>query len=116
PHIIQPLRFVLPQVPGGRPPFLLRAGLFLYDHLARRRTIPGSARLNLDRDPAGAPLKPGFGHGFAYWDCQVDDARLVVLNARAAADRGADIRTRTRVSALEADGTRWRVTLDAGGV
>ncbi|MGI9402972.1 MAG: FAD-dependent oxidoreductase, partial [Hyphomicrobium sp.] len=85
PHIIWPLRFVLPQVPGGRPWFLLRAGLFLYDHLGRRRRIPGSRSVDLSQDAAGRPLRRDLTSGFAYWDCHVDDARLVVLNARAAA-------------------------------
>jgi glycerol-3-phosphate dehydrogenase len=117
PHIIRPMRFVLPQVPGGRSRFVLRAGLFLYDHLARRRAIPGSSALDLAADPAGRALRAELAHaGFAYWDCWVDDARLVVLNARAAAEHGADIRTRTRVVALRADGDRWRLTLEADGV
>lgn len=115
PHIIWPVRFVLPHVPGGRSRFMLRAGLFLYDHLARRRVIPGSASLDLAADPAGRPLRPEFSRGFAYWDCWVDDARLVVLNARAAAERGADIRTRTRACAITAEGAGWRVALEADG-
>ncbi len=114
PHIVWPQRFVLPQIPGGRPGFMLRAGLFLYDHLGRRRHIPGSAALDLNRDPAGLPLRAELTRGFSYWDCRVDDARLVVLNARAAADKGAQIRTRTRVAGAVIDNGEWRVTLSNG--
>ena len=114
PHIIWPLRFVLPQVPGGRSRFLLRAGLFLYDHLGHRRRIPPSSVLDLTREPAGRPLRPELTDGFAYWDCWVDDARLVVLNARAAADFGAVIETRSRVDTIAADGDWWRITLRSG--
>jgi len=116
PHIVWPQRFVLPQVEGGRPALMLRAGLFLYDHLARRQRIPGSAALDLNRDPAGLPLRSELTSGFAYWDCRVDDARLVVLNARAAADKGAVISPRTRVERALAENEQWRVTLvDSGG-
>ena len=115
PHVIWPLRFVLPQTPGGRPWFMLRAGLFLYDHLGRRRRIPGSRAVNLKQDAAGRPLRSDLTSGFTYWDCQVDDARLVVLNARAAADKGADIETRTRVEKMIVDGPEWRITLNGGG-
>jgi glycerol-3-phosphate dehydrogenase len=111
PHIVWPQRFVLPQVEGGRPALLLRAGLFLYDHLARRKTIPGSTALDLNRDPAGLPLRSELTRGFAYWDCRVDDARLVLLNARAAADKGAVILTRTRVERAVVANAQWRVTL-----
>lgn len=113
-HIIWPQRFVLPQTAAGRSTLMLRAGLFLYDHLGHRKRIPASQAVNLRRDPAGYALRPEFTQGFFYWDCRVDDARLVVLNARAAADRGADIATRTRVvSARVGDGV-WRVVLDGG--
>ena len=113
PHIIWPLRFVLPHVPSLRPRWMLRAGLFLYDHLYRRKAIPGSRSINLATEPAGKPLVEGLTRGFAYWDCWVDDARLVVLNARAAADRGAEILTRTRVAAVAPaeDGAGWRAEL-----
>ena len=87
PHLIWPLRFVLPHVPGVRPPWMVRAGLFLYDHLHSRQQIQGSRAIDLSTDAAGAPLKPEFARGFTYWDCWVDDARLVVLNAKAARDR-----------------------------
>ena len=97
PHIVRPLRFVLPYRPGLRPAWLLRLGLFVYDHLGGRKLLPPTRVLDLARDAAGAPLKPGvFRTGFEYSDCRVDDARLVVLNARDAAEHGATIRTRTR--------------------
>ncbi|MBO0740804.1 MAG: glycerol-3-phosphate dehydrogenase, partial [Hyphomicrobiaceae bacterium] len=111
PHIVQPLRFVLPHQAGLRPAWMLRTGLFLYDHLGGRRRLPPTRMLDLASDPAGRPLKPGvFKTGFEYSDCWVDDARLVVLNARDAAERGATIRARTR--AIEAARTRegWRLT------
>lgn len=111
PHIIRPLRFILPHHSGLRPAWLLRLGLFLYDHLGGRKRLAGTSTLNLTRDPAGAPLKPLFRTGFEYSDCQVDDARLVVLTARDAAERGAVIRTRVEVVAAVRDGGAWRVTL-----
>ncbi len=116
PHIVWPLRFVLPHMAGMRSRLLLRAGLFLYDHLAARRRIPASRALDFTRDPAGTALDRRFRDGFAYWDCWVDDARLVVLNARLAADLGAVISPRTRVTALDRGADAWTVTLDAGGV
>jgi glycerol-3-phosphate dehydrogenase len=112
-HIVWLQRFVLPQAPGGRSGLLLRAGLFLYDHLGKRRRIPASSALDLNRDIAGRPLKPELARGFSYWDCRVDDARLVVLNARAAADRGAVIETRTRVERARPGDGVWHVTLKA---
>ena len=115
PHIVWPLRFVLPQGPGGRPWLLLRAGLFLYDRLGSRQRIPGSSAVDLTQDPAGRPLRRDLASGFTYWDCHVDDARLVVLNARAAADKGAAIKTRTRVETMVADGTEWRIALNGVG-
>ena len=111
PHLVQTLRFVLPHVPAMRPRPLIRLGLFLYDHLARRRAIPGSAGVNLAVSPLGAPLLREYSHGFTYWDCRVDDSRLVVANARGAADRGADIRTRTACVAAERLDGRWRLRL-----
>lgn len=103
PHIVWPLRFVLPHVPSLRPPWMIRAGLFLYDHLYRRRAIPASRAIDLRSDAAGSPLRADLSSGFTYWDCWVDDARLVVLNARAAADKGAEIVTRCRVEGARAE-------------
>ena len=93
PHIISPLRFVMPHDTRMRPAWLIRLGLFLYDHLGKRERLPGSRGL---RFGAGSPLKAEIGRGFEYSDCWVDDARLVVLNAMAAREHGAHIHTRTR--------------------
>lgn len=111
PHIIWPLRFVLPHVKGMRPHAMIRAGLTLYDYLAPRHHIPASCALDLTRDPAGRALKPELTDGFSYWDCWVDDARLVVLNARAAADHGATILTRTKATELKPVDGLWHVGL-----
>ena len=94
-HLVWPARFVMPHVPELRPRWIIRAGLFLYDHLARRASLPGSHAVRLDIPPYNAGLKPALRHGFIYSDCRVDDARLVVVNAMDARARGADIRTRT---------------------
>lgn len=112
PHIIRPMRFVLPHHAGLRPSWLLRLGLLAYDHLGGREKLPGTRTLNLARDPAGRPLKPGFSRAFEYSDCWVDDARLVVFNARDAADRGAEIATRTRVAAARPAEGGWTVELE----
>ena len=96
PHIINPLRFVMPHEPSLRPAWMIRIGLFLYDHLAHRRKLEGSRGIDLRRHPAGAPLREGFGRGFEYSDGWVDDARLVVLNAIDAHEHGATVLTRTR--------------------
>ncbi len=114
PHIVWPMRFVLPHVQGLRPRWLLRLGLFLYDHIGGRKALPATQSIDLARHPAGGPLKPGFARGFAYSDCWVDDARLVVLNARDAADRGADVRTRCEVTALARVGDCWRIETAQG--
>ncbi len=111
PHIVHPMRFVMPHVPELRPAWMIRAGLFLYDYLARRDTLPGSHGIDLRVAPYNAGLKPGLSKGFIYSDCWVDDARLVVANARAAAESGAIILTRTACVGASRDGTRWRVTL-----
>jgi glycerol-3-phosphate dehydrogenase len=95
PHIIQPMKFILPHVPGLRARWQIRIGLFLYDHIGGRERLPASHAVRLRDDRYGA-LRPGLDHGFAYSDCWVDDSRLVVLNALDAAERGASIRTRTR--------------------
>jgi glycerol-3-phosphate dehydrogenase len=111
PHIIWPLRFVLPHHKGLRPAWLLRLGLFLYDHLGGRKRLPPTRSLDLRSDPAGAPLKPEFVRAFEYSDAWVQDARLVALNARDAADRGAEVLTRTMVTAMKRQETGFRVTL-----
>ncbi|MGE0845565.1 MAG: glycerol-3-phosphate dehydrogenase [Flavobacteriaceae bacterium] len=116
PHIIRPLRFVLPHHKGLRPAWLLRLGLFLYDHIGGRRRLAPTRTLDLSRDEAGRPLKPGYAKGFEYSDLWVDDARLVVLNARDAADKGADIRPRTRIVEAHRAGDHWDIALqDAAG-
>ncbi|MEZ5856506.1 MAG: glycerol-3-phosphate dehydrogenase [Hyphomicrobiaceae bacterium] len=111
PHIAWPLRFVLPHSPEQRPRWMIRTGLFLYDHLARRRLLPGSSALNLSAVGGGAVFKPPFNHGFTYWDCWVDDARLVVLNARAAAMKGGTILTRTKVAKVRRADGAWLASL-----
>ena len=111
PHLVTPLTFVLPWIPGMRPRWLLRIGLWLYDHLARRTVLRPSHPLALAASPMGAGLKPELERGFAYSDCWVDDARLVVLNCIDAARRGAVISTRTRVLTAERDGGHWRVAV-----
>jgi glycerol-3-phosphate dehydrogenase len=111
PHIIWPLRFVLPHAPGMRPAWLLRAGLFLYDHLGGRRSLPGTQTLRLDGTGLGAGLKPSLTKGFAYSDCWVEDSRLVVLNAVDAASHGARILTRTRLMQARREGAVWHATL-----
>jgi glycerol-3-phosphate dehydrogenase len=115
PHIVRPLRFVLPYRAGLRPAWMLRLGLFLYDHLGGRKRLPGTRVLDLGTDAAGRPLQAGmFTTAFEYSDCWVDDARLVVLNARDAADRGAVIRTRTKALSAQRGPDGWRVELADG--
>ncbi len=111
PHIIWPLRFVLPHHKGLRPAWLLRLGLFIYDHLGGRKRLPATRVVDLRNDPVGAPLKDEFTTGFEYSDCAVDDVRLVILNAIDAARHGADIRTRTQVEKLERSDGKWTVHL-----
>ena len=112
PHLVEPLRFVLPHHRGLRPAWMLRLGLFLYDHLGARRLLPPTAVVDLARDPIGAPLAPGlFRRGFEYSDCRVDDSRLVVATARDAARCGATIATRTRVVAAARDAEAWTLRL-----
>ena len=116
PHIIWPLRFVLPHTPDQRPAWLLRLGLVLYDNLAwrpfgQRSSLPRSHGVDLHDPDLGGGLKPELKRGFAYSDCWVDDARLVALIARDAADRGAQILTRTAITHARRDGESWSVTL-----
>jgi glycerol-3-phosphate dehydrogenase len=113
PHIVWPLLFVMPHVPTLRPAWMIRMGLFLYDHLdmGKRKLLPGSHGIDLRNHPAGAPLVSELTKGFTYSDAWVDDARLVVLNAMDAAERGADIRTRTQCVTARRDGDQWLATL-----
>ena len=110
PHIIRPLRFVLPHHDGLRPAWLLRVGLFLYDHIGGRKKLKKATSVDLN-GPLGAPLKAEFDQGFEYSDARVDDARLVVLNAKDAAARGADIMVRTRVTEARRENGGWVVAL-----
>lgn len=134
PHISWPMRFVLPYSPdmrfesdtptsrllgmvmpwmkGRRPAWLIRLGLFLYDNLGGRAILPGTRRLDLQQDPAGRPLRPGFRLAWEYSDCWVQDSRLVVLNARDAEARGAQVLTRTRVISASRDGDLWQIETD----
>ncbi|MEQ1766712.1 MAG: glycerol-3-phosphate dehydrogenase, partial [Methylotenera sp.] len=107
PHIIHPLRFVLPHVKGLRPRWLLRLGLFLYDHIGGRKRLPATRTVDLRRHAAGGPLRPGFTTGFEYSDGWVDDARLVVLNALDAAEHGAEVVTRSPVVGAQRAGGEW---------
>ena len=116
PHIIRPMRFVLPHSADQRPAWLIRMGLFLYDHLGGRKLLPSTRTLDLTSAPEGAPLKKDFARAFEYSDCWVDDARLVVLNALDASRRGASVRTRTALAGAQRTADRWQVTLrDADG-
>ena len=114
PHIVQPLRFVLPDPPGGRPWWMIRLGLLLYDFLSRGDELPRSQGLGRKPNLFRAPLKPGKFKLGTYWDAWVDDARLVVLNALDAHERGAEIATRTEFLSARRDGDAWTATL-AGG-
>lgn len=109
PHIIWPLRFVLPYQNGLRPRWLLRLGLFLYDYIGGRKLLPATKTLNLRTDVAGSALNEKFQTGFEYSDCWVMDSRLVVLSAKDAANRGADVRTRTKGTRAERDADGWTV-------
>jgi len=134
PHISWPMRFVLPYHPdmrfdtetpasrvvnrvmpwtkGRRPAWMIRFGLFLYDNLGGRKVLPGTRSVDLARSPYGAPLKSKFRRAFEYSDCWVQDARLVVLNARDAEARGAHILTRTKVTEAVREDGAWRVTTE----
>tara|TARA_B100001245_G_scaffold223125_1_gene195807 strand:+ start:27031 stop:28659 length:1629 start_codon:yes stop_codon:yes gene_type:complete len=134
PHISWPMRFVLPYHPdmrfegvtpaskllnvfmpwmkGRRPGWMIRLGLFLYDHIGGRRILPPTSTLRLRDEPEGQPLQSRFEHAYEYSDCWIEDARLVALNARDAAERGADIRTRTRMINAESQDGIWHVTLE----
>jgi glycerol-3-phosphate dehydrogenase len=109
PHIVRPLRFILPHHEGLRPRWLLRLGLFLYDALGGRKRRPRSRAIDLSRSATGKPLKAAFSAGFEYSDCWVEDARLVVLNAMVAKDHGASVNPRTKCVSAKRDGELWRV-------
>lgn len=111
PHIIWPMRLVLPHSPEQRPAWLIRLGLFLYDHLGKRETLPSCRRIDLRRDPEGAIIRDEFKTGFEYSDCWVDDARLVVLNAIDAHEKGAEILTRMAAVSARRDNGLWQVDL-----
>ena len=111
PHLMWPLRFVLPHEPHLRPAWMIRAGLFLYDHLARRDWLPGSRDIDLRRHPAGTPLRPDLVRGFEYSDGWTDDARLVLACVRDAAEHGAEVRTRTACIAAARNTQHWLATL-----
>jgi glycerol-3-phosphate dehydrogenase len=110
-HIIKPMRFILPHVGGGRPLWLVRIGLWLYDHLSRNNTQPHSAVMDLTTGPYTNVLKPEIARGFVYSDCWADDARLVVLAALDAVRRGAEVMPRTRCTAVRRDGQLWSASL-----
>lgn len=112
PHIIWPMRFVLPYAKSLRPAWLIRLGLFLYDHIGGRKLLPATRTLDMRSDAAGKPLKPIFSRAFEYSDGWVNDARLVVLNARDAADRGATIRTRAKVTSARRDNGHWTIRVE----
>jgi len=114
PHIVRPLRFVLPHAPHLRPAWMIRIGLFLYDHLARRELLPGSRGLKLAGTVYGAALRPEFRRGFVYSDGWVDDARCVVLNAMDARQRGAEVLTRCAVTEARRSAEGWQLTLEGG--
>lgn len=113
PHIIWPLRFVLPYHSGLRPAWLIRAGLFLYDNIGGRKLLPGTRKLDLTEDEAGQPLKPEFRNAFEYSDCWVEDSRLVALNAMDAAERGATVWTRAELVTAERGQAIWKLSVRA---
>lgn len=115
PHIIWPLSFVLPQTQSPRPAWMVRLGLFLYDHLGGREKLPGTRTVALERSALGDGLSPRKGKAFVYSDCWVEDSRLVVLNAMDAAERGATIATRTRLVDARREGDGWVATIQTVG-
>ncbi len=114
PHIIWPLRFILPHHQGLRPRWLIRLGLFMYDHLGGRKILPPTRSVDLTTDVTGAPLKEEFTKAFEYSDCWVEDSRFVVLNARDAAKKGAVIRTRTKVQSARRISGGWSIDILGG--
>lgn len=116
PHIIWPLEFVLPHEAHLRPAWMIRTGLFLYDHLARRRKLPSSKGVSFATHPAGKALKPDFKRGFTYADCWVEDSRLVILNAVDAAERGARIHTHCKLTSAKVEDGLWVAQTEAGPI
>lgn len=112
PHLVSPLHFVMPHVPSLRPAWMIRIGLWLYDHLGGRRILPGSEGVRLNGTNFGAGLKPELVRGFSYFDARVDDARLVILNLKSAEKHGARVLPRTRLVAARRENGRWRATLE----
>ena len=110
PHIIRPLRFIMPHQPHLRPAWLIRTGLFFYDHLGKREKLAGSKHITFDA--ATSPLKAEITQGFEYSDCAVDDARLVVLNAIQAREQGAHIATQTRCTSAYRENGLWVIDLE----
>ena len=115
PHLVRPMRFILPHVAGQRPAWMLRAGFWLYDRIGGRSALPRTRMLDLADDPAGRPLKPGFHAGFEYSDCVVDDSRLVIENAIGAREKGAKIRPRTRLVSARREDRVWQLVTYADG-
>jgi glycerol-3-phosphate dehydrogenase len=113
-HLVWPAQFVMPHVPQLRPRWMIRVGLFLYDHLARRSFLPGSRAVRLDVAPYSSGLRPEFKHGFIYSDCRVDDARLVIANAVDASLRGARVLTGTECRSAKRENDAWRARLSNG--
>lgn len=112
PHIIHPLRFILPHHKDLRPAWLLRLGLFLYDHIGGRKILPTTSTLDLSTDQTGKPLSQSYKKGFEYSDCAVDDARLVLLNALDASEHGASINTRTKCVDMQRSDGCWSLTVE----
>ena len=112
PHIMWPLRFVMPHDPSMRPAWMIRLGLFMYDHLAKREVLSGSRSIDLRKHAAGVPLKKSYRRGFVYSDGWVDDARLVVLNAIDARNNGAEVLTRARCISAQRNADHWVATLE----
>ena len=111
PHLVAPLAFVMPHVPELRPRWMIRIGLFLYDHLGRRTRLPASRAVDLREPPYSSGLRPSLTSGFVYSDCRVDDARLVVANALGAREHDAEILTRTECVSARRVADSWHVAL-----
>ena len=115
PHLVRPMRFVLPYVRGSRRSWTLRAGFWIYDHLGGKTKLPPTRIVDLADDPVGVPLKPGFHLGFEFSDCVTDDARLVISNAIGAREKGAKILPHTRLVSARREGDLWHLILQSGG-